>query len=174
MFQTNGLTLQVPVVTSGGSRGGAGGFLPPLFLDQTEARRAEKNFWETTPLISGSGWPPPPPPPLSEALGPPLVSNINLLLTISIPYQEKVMRINKMITKEKNADFLVRKYMEMSRSRQQKRQFTILAEVIMNLVRSAVCGFPWKTWCLRSLMTVKARSFDQNKKKFNALLKSPV
>ena len=129
MFQTNGLTLQVPVVTSGGSRGGAGGFLPPLFLDQTEARRAEKNFWETTP-------------PLSEALDPPLVSNINLLLTISIPYQEKVMRINKMITKEKNADFLVRKYMEMSRSRQQKRQFTILAEVIMNLVRSAVCGFP--------------------------------
>ena len=172
MFQTNGLTLQVPVVTSGGSRGGAGGFLPPLFLDQTEARRAEKNFWETTPPYLRVWMTAPPP--LSEALDPPLVSNINLLLTISIPYQEKVMRINKMITKEKNADFLVRKYMEMSRRRQQKRQFTILAEVIMNLVRSAVCGFPWKTWCLRSLMTVKARSFDQNKKKFNALLKSPV
>ena len=32
---------------------------PPLFLDQTEARRAEKNFLETAPLlISGSGWPP--------------------------------------------------------------------------------------------------------------------
>ena len=82
------------------------------------------------------------PPPLSEALDPPLVSNINLLLTISIPYKENVMRINKMITKEKNADFLVRKYMEISLRQQQKRQFTILAEVIMNLVRSAVCGFP--------------------------------
>ena len=40
------MTLQ-----SGGSRGG-----PPLFLDQTEARRAKKYFLETTPL------PPPPSP----------------------------------------------------------------------------------------------------------------
>ena len=39
---------------SGRSRGGH-----PLFLDQTEARRAEKNFiWDRPPsLISGSGWP---------------------------------------------------------------------------------------------------------------------
>ena len=44
---------------------------PPLFLDQNEARRAEKKFSEAGPLlISGSGWPacppapPPPPPPL--------------------------------------------------------------------------------------------------------------
>ena len=40
---------------SGGSRGGAQGahLPPPLCLDQTEARRAEKNFFEA--LISGSG-----------------------------------------------------------------------------------------------------------------------
>ena len=37
---------------SGGSKGG----LPPLFLDQTEAQRAEINFFETAPSpISGSG-----------------------------------------------------------------------------------------------------------------------
>ena len=28
---------------------------PPLFLDQTEARRAENNVFEPPPLISGSG-----------------------------------------------------------------------------------------------------------------------
>ena len=39
---------------SGGSRGRARGALPPLFLDQTEARRAEKNFFKM------------PPPPLSQ------------------------------------------------------------------------------------------------------------
>ena len=33
--------------------------LPPLFLDQTEAQRAEKNFFETAP---------PPPTPLSQGL----------------------------------------------------------------------------------------------------------
>ena len=34
---------------------------PPLFLDQNEARRAEKNFFKTgTPLISRSGWLSPP------------------------------------------------------------------------------------------------------------------
>ena len=40
----------------GGSRGGAGGGTPPLVLDQTEALRAEKNFfWDRLPpLISGS------------------------------------------------------------------------------------------------------------------------
>ena len=31
--------------TSGAFRGGAGGSTPPLFLDQTEARGAEKNFF---------------------------------------------------------------------------------------------------------------------------------
>ena len=41
---------------SGGSRGGAWGARAPLlFLDQTEAQRAEKIFLETPPLISGSG-----------------------------------------------------------------------------------------------------------------------
>ena len=38
---------------------GQGGPTPPLFLDQTEARRAEKNFLR-------------PGPPLSESLDPPL------------------------------------------------------------------------------------------------------
>ena len=36
-------------LTSGGSRGGARGACPPLFFDQNEARRAEKNFLETGP-----------------------------------------------------------------------------------------------------------------------------
>ena len=40
-------------VSSAGSRGGAGGDAtpPPLFLVQTEARRAEKIFLETAPLL---------------------------------------------------------------------------------------------------------------------------
>ena len=48
---------------SGGSRGGVRGARSPLFFDQNEARRAEKNFFgDWAPLlISGSGWPPPPP-----------------------------------------------------------------------------------------------------------------
>ena len=52
---------RVPIVLtkpSGGSRGA-----PPLFLYQTEDRRAEKIAFENEPpsLISGSGWPPPAP-----------------------------------------------------------------------------------------------------------------
>ena len=50
-------------LTSGGSGKGLGGHPPLLFLDQTEAQRAEKYFFlETTPPppISGSGWPGPP------------------------------------------------------------------------------------------------------------------
>ena len=47
--------------------GGEGQALPPpLFLDQTEARRAENKFWRPLPTR------PPPPPPLSEGLNPPL------------------------------------------------------------------------------------------------------
>ena len=47
-------------IISGGSRGGARGARgarpPPLCLDRTEARRAEKNFFKTEPpLVSGSG-----------------------------------------------------------------------------------------------------------------------
>ena len=51
---------------SGGFRGGARGTrVPLLFLDQTEARRAEKSFLETSPPppSKGLGGPPPPPPP---------------------------------------------------------------------------------------------------------------
>ena len=40
-----------------------GGARPPLILDQTEVRRAEKNFFQDRP---------PPPSPLSEGLDPPL------------------------------------------------------------------------------------------------------
>ena len=38
---------------SGGSRGGARGpRVPPLFLDQTEARGAEKDFGDSPPPVS--------------------------------------------------------------------------------------------------------------------------
>ena len=53
-------------------REGPGG-APPLFLDQNEAQRAEKNFSETTPPLSqGLDYPAPPPSPLSEGLDPSL------------------------------------------------------------------------------------------------------
>ena len=45
-------------ILSGGSREGARGVRPPLFSDQTEARRAEKNV----------GYRPPPPTSLSQGL----------------------------------------------------------------------------------------------------------
>ena len=71
------LVLRTSPLSSGGSRGENRGGRAPLFLDQTEARRAGKYFLLTAPplllLISGSGWPPPPPPPLSEGLVPPLL-----------------------------------------------------------------------------------------------------
>ena len=52
------------VYNSGGSRRGAWGAQAPLlFLDQTKAQRAEKNFLETAP-------------PLSEGLDLPLYNNI--------------------------------------------------------------------------------------------------
>ena len=61
---------------SGGSRGGArGGRGPPLFLDQTEARRAENFFGDPRPpppLSQDLDDRPPPLPPLSEGLDPPL------------------------------------------------------------------------------------------------------
>ena len=60
---------------SGGSRGGARGGQPPLFLDQTEAQRAEKNlFGDCPPLSQGlmTG------PPLSEGLDPPLYGALRL------------------------------------------------------------------------------------------------
>ena len=49
---------------SGGFRGGARGTRAPLlFLDQTEARRAEKSFLETSPLPLSKGLDDHPPPP---------------------------------------------------------------------------------------------------------------
>ena len=42
----------VVVNNSGGSRGGARGAAPPLVLDQTEALRAEKNFFPDHPPLS--------------------------------------------------------------------------------------------------------------------------
>ena len=63
-------------LNSGGSRGGARETWPPfLFLDQTEARRTEKNFFWRPP-------PTPPPPPPSKDL------NLALLKTPSKKYGE--------------------------------------------------------------------------------------
>ena len=46
----------------GGSRGGAPGVHTPLFLDQTEARRTEKNFFGDPPFLRVWITPLPPPP----------------------------------------------------------------------------------------------------------------
>ena len=49
----------------------------PLFLDQTEARRAEKPFFGDhlpPPYLRGCVSPPRPPPPLSQGVDPPLVT----------------------------------------------------------------------------------------------------
>ena len=48
------------------------GLRGPLFLDQTEARRVEKNFFETAAPLSQGLYDRPPPLPLSEGLDPPL------------------------------------------------------------------------------------------------------
>ena len=52
---------RVPIILTKPSSGSRGA--PPLFLYQTEDRRAEKIAFENEPpsLISGSGWPPPAP-----------------------------------------------------------------------------------------------------------------
>ena len=53
---------------SGGFRGGARGTRAPLlFLDQTEARRAEKSFLETSPLPLSKGLDDHPPPLISRS-----------------------------------------------------------------------------------------------------------
>ena len=54
---------------SGGSRREARGPRPPLVLDQTEARRAEKEFLETAPTLP-KGLDDCPPPPLISRSGP--------------------------------------------------------------------------------------------------------
>ena len=56
-----------PVTVMDPGEGPRGTRPPPLFLDQTEGRRVERNFLETAPpppplLISGCGLPPPPRP----------------------------------------------------------------------------------------------------------------
>ena len=54
---TNFIAQNVPVMDPGE---GPGGSAPPVFLDQTEAQRAKKIFFESVP------------PPLFEGLDPPL------------------------------------------------------------------------------------------------------
>ena len=54
------MDVTYPLLSSGGSKGPGGGLGPPLFLDQTKARRAEKGFLEDFPT------PPPPHPPHLE------------------------------------------------------------------------------------------------------------
>ena len=50
------LLIVFSVVDPGEAPGGGGGGGPPLFLDQTEVRRAEKTSSDTRPpLLSGSG-----------------------------------------------------------------------------------------------------------------------
>ena len=68
----------LPVADQGEGPGGGG---PPLFLDQNEARRAEKNFFETAPLSQGLD--DCSPPPLSESLDPPLASYTAMLFIAS-------------------------------------------------------------------------------------------
>ena len=65
---THEMTPGFKPFTSDRSRGGAWGARPPphpppLFLDQTEAQRAEKNFWGRPgpPLSQGLNYHPPPP-----------------------------------------------------------------------------------------------------------------
>ena len=72
---------QKPCIDSGASRGGAWEANLPLFLDQTEARRAENKIFKTAP-------PPPPNPyshPLYQSLDEPLSEGLDLPL-IDIPY----------------------------------------------------------------------------------------
>ena len=81
------LTVLIPVDTcilfpgSGGSRGGAWGARPPpLFLDQNEARRAEKKIGRAGAPPYLRVWMTTSPPPLSEGLDPPLPSTIETSL----------------------------------------------------------------------------------------------
>ena len=58
----------------------------PLFLDQTETRRAEKNVFETVSLISGSGPPRPPLPPVTWRS-----ESALLLILLKDSYQKKTL-----------------------------------------------------------------------------------
>ena len=48
---STGVNWQKPCIDSGASRGGAWETNLPLFLDQTEARSAEKKFFKTAPPL---------------------------------------------------------------------------------------------------------------------------
>ena len=65
--QLRAVTEIIAPKISGGSRGGAQGSGPPLFLDQTEARRAEKNFSGDWALPYLRVWMTAPPPPISRS-----------------------------------------------------------------------------------------------------------
>ena len=68
---SSGVNWHKPCIDSGASRGGAWEANLPLFLDQTEARRAGKKFWRlhppSHPLSQSLDEP------LSEGLDPPLI-----------------------------------------------------------------------------------------------------
>ena len=85
-----GQTLGIGALFSGGSRGGARGGPPPLFVDQTEARMAEKFFARTTPLPPYLRvWMTPPPPTLSQELDPALLvcQSIDRLIFLKEAYE---------------------------------------------------------------------------------------
>ena len=77
-----------------GPGGGGGGRAPHIFLDQTEAQRAEKIFFQTGPphFISGSGWPGPP---LSPGLDPPLTDTIVFSKINKPPSSQMGLKIKK-------------------------------------------------------------------------------
>ena len=56
----------------------------PLFLDQTEARRANKKFFEDQAPVLSQGLDDCPPP-LSKGLDPPLIKHLGALLPAATP-----------------------------------------------------------------------------------------
>ena len=56
---------------------GPGALALPLLLDQTEAPRAENNFWETVPPLSKGLYDPPPPPYLKVWIRHSIVSSLD-------------------------------------------------------------------------------------------------
>ena len=79
-------------------QGRAPGGPPPLLLDQTEAWRAEKHFFETAaPFVSGSGWPGPP---LICRSGPPLQAIMVERLTCQLLFSESVKLVFTFFSRE--------------------------------------------------------------------------
>ena len=79
--------------------GGPRGLANPLFLDQTETRRAEKKFFGTpAPLLYLRVWmtkPPPPTPPLSQGLDPALIRELKQRRRRRQRERQKCNRLNK-------------------------------------------------------------------------------